>query len=48
MPDKNWQTFVIVLGFFLIAISPITPFKLLNVITGIVLILLGFVLLKKK
>lgn len=48
MPDKNWQTFVIALGFFLIAISSITSFKLLNVSTGIVLILLGYFLLKKK
>lgn len=48
MPDKNWQTFVIALGFFLVAVSPLTPLRGVNAIAGFSLILLGYVLLKKK
>lgn len=46
--DKNWQIFLIALGFFLVATSPFTPIKILNIITGLVLVLLGYYLVKKE
>lgn len=48
MSDKNWQTFLIAFGFFMVATSPLTPIRLLNAITGVAMILLGWYLLKKK
>lgn len=47
MGDKKWRTFLIALGFFLIAVSQMTPFKVLNLVTGIFLTGSGFYLLKK-
>ncbi|WP_141651833.1 LPXTG cell wall anchor domain-containing protein [Streptococcus varani] len=46
--STSWPTFLLSLGFFLVAISPLTNGKYLNIISGISLIALGYYLTKKK
>lgn len=46
--EKNGATFLMALGFFLVAVSPLWGNKYLNIITGIALVGLGYYFLKKK
>lgn len=48
MKEKNGTAFLIAVGFFLIAISPLLGNKYLHIATGVFCILFGYYLLKKK
>ncbi len=48
MFSKNKSPFLLALGFFLIAISPLYGNKYLNIISGLVLILLSVLRSRRK
>ncbi|MCW6661288.1 hypothetical protein NHG28_03515 [Aerococcaceae bacterium NML201209] len=45
---KSWATFLMALGAFLIAVSPLSTGKYLNILSGLALIVFGFVMVKRK
>ncbi|WP_242257820.1 hypothetical protein [Streptococcus thoraltensis] len=46
--EKNGLSFLTALGFFILAVSPTFGNKYYNIITGFLLIFLGFYLMKKR
>ncbi|AAL97933.1 TPA: hypothetical protein ACQN7J_001342 [Streptococcus pyogenes] len=48
MTEKNGATFLMAVGFFLIAISPMVGNKYLHIVTGLALTGLGYYLTKHK
>lgn len=47
MPKKTGSSFVMALGFFIIAISPLLAYKYLHILSGLSLVALGYYLMKK-
>lgn len=48
MTAKNGVSFLMAIGFFLIAISPIVGNKYLHIVTGLAFVGLGYYLTKRK
>ena len=46
--EKNGSTFLMALGFFLVAVSPLWGNKYLNIITGLTLVGCGYYFFEKE
>lgn len=45
---EKWHLFIVSIGLLLIASSPVFENQIISIIMGIVLIIVGFMLMKKK
>ena len=48
MENNKWHTFVIAIGLLFIASSPLLEKSMLNVIIGVIIVVIGFILMRKK
>lgn len=45
---KSWTMFLISIGFLVVALAPQAPVPIIQVVVGLVLVLIGVILMKRK